>query len=115
TLTVSRERQKPASSIVNPTCIPKTRNAATSTQTVLIGLIRSDALGSGAAGAAGAAASPVGAGVVGAVPAAGGVAGAGVVGGVVGGVAGVLPSSAAYALEPTTFGALARSTGRPIP
>src|SRR5258705_391422 len=29
TLTVSRERQKPASSMVKPTCIPKTRNAAT--------------------------------------------------------------------------------------
>jgi Amt family ammonium transporter len=30
TLTVSRDRQKPASSIVKPTCIPNTRNAATS-------------------------------------------------------------------------------------
>src|SRR5882724_13180058 len=29
TLTVSRERQKPASSMEKPTCMPKTRNAAT--------------------------------------------------------------------------------------
>ena len=41
TLTVSRERQKPASSIVKPTCMPKTRKAATSVQTVLIGLTMS--------------------------------------------------------------------------
>ena len=41
TLTVSRERQKPASSMVKPTCIPNTRNAATSVQTVLIGLTMS--------------------------------------------------------------------------
>jgi len=32
TLTVSRERQKPASSMVKPTGMPKTRNAATSVQ-----------------------------------------------------------------------------------
>src|SRR5436305_5699941 len=37
--TDSRERAKPASSITKPTCIPKTRNAATNTQTVLIALI----------------------------------------------------------------------------
>src|SRR5882762_10675361 len=41
TLTVSRDRQKPASSIVKPTCIPKTRNAATSVQTVFRGLTMS--------------------------------------------------------------------------
>ena len=41
TLTVSRERQKPASSMVKPTCMPKTRKAATSVQTVLIGLTMS--------------------------------------------------------------------------
>ena len=41
TLTVSRERQKPASSIVKPTCMPNTRNAATSVHTVLIGLTMS--------------------------------------------------------------------------
>ena len=39
TLTVSRERQKPASSIVNPACMPNTRNAATSVHTVFNGLI----------------------------------------------------------------------------
>ena len=38
TLTVSRERQKPASSMVKPTCMPNTRNAATSVHTVLIGI-----------------------------------------------------------------------------
>src|SRR3954467_3849471 len=41
TLTVSRERQKPASSMVNPTCIPNTRNAATSVHIVLMGLTMS--------------------------------------------------------------------------
>src|SRR5215467_8851027 len=35
-LTDSRERANPASSITKPTCIQKTRNAATSVQTVLI-------------------------------------------------------------------------------
>src|SRR5216110_2426137 len=44
TLTVSRERQKPASSMVKPTCIPNTRNAATNVQTVLSGLTTSAAL-----------------------------------------------------------------------
>ena len=38
TLTVSRVRQNPASSMVKPTCIPKTRNAATSVHAVLTGL-----------------------------------------------------------------------------
>src|SRR5580698_3821683 len=52
TLTVSRDRQKPASSIVNPTCMPNTRNAATSVHTVLIGLMMSEALTSGAGAAA---------------------------------------------------------------
>ena len=41
TFTVSRERQKPASSIVKPTCMPNTRKAATSVHTVLIGLTMS--------------------------------------------------------------------------
>ena len=49
TFTVSRERQKPASSIVKPTCIPKTRNAAISVQTVLIGLTMSLPLRAGSA------------------------------------------------------------------
>src|SRR5882724_7688174 len=44
TFTVSRERQKPASSIVKPTCMPKTKNAATNTQVVLIGLTASPPL-----------------------------------------------------------------------
>src|SRR5690242_11348367 len=44
TFTVSRLRQKPASSIVKPTCIPKTRNAAMRVHAVLIGLITSPAL-----------------------------------------------------------------------
>ena len=35
----SRDRAKPASSITKPTCMPKTRNAAISVQTVLIALI----------------------------------------------------------------------------
>src|SRR5882762_1440750 len=56
TLTVSRLRQKPASSMVNPACIPNTRNAAMRVQTVLIGLITSRVLtasyGSGVAAAA---------------------------------------------------------------
>src|SRR5665647_3340382 len=38
TLTVSFDRQKPASSMVKPTCMPNTRNAAISVQTVLSGL-----------------------------------------------------------------------------
>src|SRR6266436_1974577 len=37
TFTVSRERQKPASSIVKPTCMAKTRKAARSVHTVFIG------------------------------------------------------------------------------
>ena len=41
TLTVSRERQKPASSMVKPTCMPKTRNATISVHMVFTGLIRS--------------------------------------------------------------------------
>src|SRR5690349_11425339 len=49
TLTVSRERQKPASSMVKPTCIPNTRNAAISVQTVLIGLTMSLPLRTGSA------------------------------------------------------------------
>src|SRR6267143_1799341 len=44
TFTVSRERQKPASSIVKPTCMPKTRKAARSVHTVLSGLTTSAAL-----------------------------------------------------------------------
>ena len=44
TLTVSRERAKPASRPMKPACMKKTRNAVTSTQTVLIGLTRSLAL-----------------------------------------------------------------------
>src|SRR5438046_100680 len=39
TFTVSRLRQKPASSMVNPACMPNTRNAATSVQTVFSGLM----------------------------------------------------------------------------
>ena len=49
TLTVSRERQKPASSMVKPTCMPNTRNAAISVQTVLIGLTMSLPLSTGSA------------------------------------------------------------------
>ena len=41
TFTVSRDRQKPASSMVKPACMPKTRNAAISVQTVLMGLTMS--------------------------------------------------------------------------
>src|SRR6266404_1056546 len=37
--TVSRDRANPVSSITNPTCIQKTRYAATRVQTVLIALI----------------------------------------------------------------------------
>src|SRR6201995_407786 len=40
TLTVSRERQKPASSMVKPACMPNPRNAATTFQPPLMGLIR---------------------------------------------------------------------------
>src|SRR5258708_9335743 len=46
-LTVSRERANPDSSMTKPTCIQKTRYAATSVQTVLIALI----CGGGRAGA----------------------------------------------------------------
>src|SRR5258708_37360735 len=53
-LTDSRERAKPASSSTKPTCMQNTRNAATSTHTVLIALIA--AKGSRAGAAAGAAA-----------------------------------------------------------
>ena len=49
-LTDSRSRAKPASSMTKPTCMPKTRKAAISVQAVLIAL--TDAIGSGAAGAA---------------------------------------------------------------
>ena len=41
TFTVSRDRAKPASSAMNPACMKKTRNAVTSTQTVLTGFTRS--------------------------------------------------------------------------
>src|SRR6185503_19836985 len=41
-LTASRERAKPASSISKPTCIQKTRKAATKTQIVLMALISGD-------------------------------------------------------------------------
>src|ERR1700704_3849742 len=55
TLTVSRFRQKPASSIVKPACMPNTRNAPSRTQPVLIGLMMSPPVvvlyGSGGAGA----------------------------------------------------------------
>ena len=57
TLTDSFERAKPASSAMKPACMKKTRNAATSTHTVLIGLTRSAALVAACAGAAPAAAS----------------------------------------------------------
>src|ERR1700690_3785939 len=46
-LTVSRERANPDSSMTKPTCMQKTRYAATSVQTVLIALI----CGGGSAGA----------------------------------------------------------------
>src|SRR6266404_2053805 len=49
TFTVSRERQKPASNIVKPTCIQKTKNAATRVQTVLSGLTMSLPFNSGSA------------------------------------------------------------------
>src|SRR3984957_6309954 len=39
TFTVSRERQKPASSMVKPACMPNTRKPAISVQSVFIGLI----------------------------------------------------------------------------
>src|SRR6202030_1185532 len=51
TLTVSRERQKPASSMVKPTCMPKTRNAAISVHAVFTGFTTSDAFTSGTAAA----------------------------------------------------------------
>src|SRR5207248_309845 len=44
TFTVSRERANPASRPMNPACMKNTRNAVTSTQTVLIGLTKSFAL-----------------------------------------------------------------------
>ena len=42
-LTVSRDRAKPASRAMNPACMKNTRNAVTSTHTVLIGLMMSAA------------------------------------------------------------------------
>ena len=51
TFTVSRDRQKPASSIVKPACMPNTRNAATSVQTVLIGFTMSLPASAGASSA----------------------------------------------------------------
>ena len=54
----SRERAKPASSITNPTCMPNTRNAATSVHTVLMAFI--SGVGDGAAGAAPCACRPKG-------------------------------------------------------
>src|ERR1700710_2399959 len=60
TFTVSRFRQNPASNIVKPACMPKTRKPPSSTHAVLIGLMVSPGLinvyGSGgvAPGAAGA-------------------------------------------------------------
>ena len=42
--TVSRDLAKPASSAMKPACMKKTRNAVTSTHTVLIGLTKSFAL-----------------------------------------------------------------------
>ena len=47
---MTKERQKPASSIVKPTCTPNTRNAAISVHAVLIGLTTSAAF-SGASAA----------------------------------------------------------------
>src|SRR3569623_311034 len=44
-LTVSRVREKPASSIMKPACMKNTRNAASSVHIVLSGLIRSAAVG----------------------------------------------------------------------
>src|SRR5436190_841497 len=44
----SRDRAKPASSMTNPTCMPKTRNAAINVQAVLMALI--SGVGCGAAG-----------------------------------------------------------------
>ena len=44
TLTVSRDLQNPASSIVKPTCIPNTRNAAINVHTVFNGFTTSFAL-----------------------------------------------------------------------
>ena len=38
----SRERAKPASSMTKPTCMPKTRNAATSVHAVLMALTSGD-------------------------------------------------------------------------
>src|SRR5450756_265644 len=49
TLTVSFDRQKPASSMVKPTCMPNTRNAAISVQTVLSGFTMSLPLRTGSA------------------------------------------------------------------
>ena len=47
TLTVSRSREKPASSIMNPACMKNTRNAAISVHMVFTGLIRSFAATAG--------------------------------------------------------------------
>jgi len=52
TFTVSRERQKPASSIVKPACIPNTRKAATSVHIVLMGFTMSLPLSTGTASSA---------------------------------------------------------------
>jgi hypothetical protein len=43
--TVSRDRAKPTSRAMKPACMKNTRNAVTRTQMVLVGLIRSAALG----------------------------------------------------------------------
>src|SRR6202050_4260736 len=51
TFTVSRDRQKPASSIVKTTCMPKTRKAATSVQAVFTGFTTSEAFTMGASSA----------------------------------------------------------------
>src|SRR5579864_7005557 len=59
TLTVSRVRANPASSIMKPACMKNTRNAVTRTQTVLIGFTNGGF--SGAAGAAAGAAGATGA------------------------------------------------------
>ena len=47
TLTVSRDRAKPASRPMNPACMKNTMNAANSTQTVLSGLTTSSAFNAG--------------------------------------------------------------------
>ena len=50
-LEVSRVRAKPASSIMKPACMKKTRNAVTNTQMVFTGLTMSDAVTSYASAA----------------------------------------------------------------